>query len=152
MKKFIISILLLAGAAALAFFLIPRFFSEEEPAEPEEVPQEINFTLLETERLAVLPGELEAEKGEEFLVVRLSGINNDVDIRQYNQFYFTFADDEGEEYSNALNTRIDALSHGELAPGAVIRGSIVFVVPEDAKGELVITDELDQEILRIPIS
>lgn len=152
MKKFIISILLIAGAAALAFFLIPRLFPAEEPVEPKEVPQEINYTLLSTERLTILPGELEAEKGEEFLVIRLSGTNNDVDIRAYNQFFFTFSDEEGDEYKNALNTRMDALSHGEVAPGAVIRGSIVFTVPKDAAGELVITDEQGQEVLRIPIS
>lgn len=141
MKKFII-LLILAIVLGSGLYFVYDQFTPKQIAEPiKEIPKEINFTVTGFEHPTELPGNVDADSGNEFLVVKLSGVNNDVVNRFYNVFYFRVVDEDGKKYENSINTTTDALTYGELAPGETVRGSIVFEVPKGSKGKIFLSDE-----------
>lgn len=112
---------------------------------------EIIYTVTEVERLEELPDEMEPDAGNEFLLLTIYGENFDVLSRNYNVFYFTIKDESGKSYNNSINTDNHAFSYGELEPGGNFTGTIVFEIPKNSKGDLVITDEDFNEIQSIEV-
>lgn len=152
MKKVIITLLVLLLIGAGAYFAYTKLAGNEKEANKEVVyPNEIVYSITNVERVSELPDNNSTKTGNEFLVLTVYGENHDQSARKYNVFYFTFTDINGKTYENSLNTRHNAITFGELATGGNFTGTVVFEIPKDTTGHLVITDENFQEIQKIEI-
>ena len=140
MKKFIIFLLIIIIGIGV-FLGIKSFIGKKEPTVTVDKPKEIVYKLVSIERLNKLPGDIIAKNQTEWLVLKVFGQNFDLEKRLYNMYYFTFEDDAGNVIENSPNSLTDAISFGELEPNATLSGTIVFKVPSDIKGKLIITDE-----------
>lgn len=151
MKKFLIALIIVVVIGAGAFFLINKFEGNSDDSKEVVFPKEIVYTLNNTERTGELPDKLLPKTGNEFLVLTLYGENHDQIKRKYNVFYFTFVDKTNKTFENNLNTKNNAVTFGELEPGASFTGSVVFEVSKASTGNLVITDENFKEVQKIEI-
>lgn len=149
MKKFIIFLLIIIIGIGV-FLGIKSFIGKKEPTVTVDKPKEIVYKLVSIERLNKLPGDIIAKNQTEWLVLKVFGQNYDLEKRLYNMYYFTFEDDEGNVIENSPNSLTDAILFGELEPNATLSGTIVFKVPSNIKGKLIITDEkfkMTQELI-----
>lgn len=151
MKKFLIALIIVVVIGVGAFFLINKFGGGSDDSKEVVFPEEIVYTLNNTERLTELPDNLLPKTGNEFLVLTIHGENHDQVIRKYNVFYLTFVDKDDKTFENSINTKNNAVVFGELEPGASFTGSVVFEVPKASIGNLLITDENFKEIQKIEI-
>jgi hypothetical protein len=140
MKKIFIFLLIIVIGVG-AFFGIKSFLKQEEPARTIEQPNEIVYKLVSIERLKELPGDITVNGTNEWLVVEVFGQNHDTVNRLFNMYYFTFEDEEGNIFENSPNSLNDAIIHGELVVDGTISGTIVFKVPAESVGKLIVTDE-----------
>lgn len=77
----------------------------------------------------------QADAGNEFLVVRLAYKNVSDEFQSVSGWLQTRVhDDEDYSYDQSLYGTGEALDGGEIAPGEVERGDVVYEVPEDATG------------------
>lgn len=78
----------------------------------------------------------EADDGNEFVVIEIGAKNKDPEefISFSSFFQISLRDSESYEYSQTIRGTGRRLSSGELAPGEVTRGDIVFEVPQEASG------------------
>ena len=150
MKKLFI-FLLIIGIVAGAFFGIKSLLNEEVPTKKIEQPKEIVYKLVSIERMKELPGDISVNGTNEWLVVKVFGQNHDTINRLFNMYYFTFEDEEGNIYENSPNSLNDAIIHGELLVDGTITGTIVFKVPAESVGRLIITDEKYKEVQELNI-
>ncbi len=150
MKKILI-FLIIIGIGVVGFIGIKSLFKENEPAKTVEQPKEIVYKLVSIERLKELPGDISVNGANEWLVVKVFGQNHDSINRLFNMYYFTFEDEDGNIYENSPNSLNDAIIYGELVADGTISGTIVFKVPTNSKGKLIITDEKYKEIQQLNI-
>lgn len=77
-----------------------------------------------------------ADVGNEFVVVDLAAKNksNEEFVSFSSLFQVTLRDSESYEYDQSITGSGGALASGELAPGEVTRGTIVFETPMDSSG------------------
>lgn len=150
MKKFFI-FLIIIGIGVGAFFGINNLLKVNDPAKLVEQPNEIVYKLVSIERLKELPGDISVNGSNEWLVVKVFGQNYDTINRLFNMYYFTFEDEEGNIYENSPNSLNDAIIHGELVVDGTISGTIVFKVPVESMGRLIITNEKYKEVQELNI-
>lgn len=120
----------------------------EEPTE-ESTPTTAEVALgdiIEGDRLALVAYNAErtteigsfsqADDGNEFVVIEMAAKNKDsTEFISFSSFFqVTLRDSESYEYNQSITGTENRLSSGELAPGEVTRGNIVFEVPQDASG------------------
>lgn len=154
MKKFLLILLLVLAVGGAAYFAVTTFFPKEQGVPAEETPAQIVYKITSVERTATLPGDLVPQSAaNEFLVLKVKGANYDIKTRPYNVFYFTFTDEAGNVYQNALNTLPDSLRYGTLDPDVnnPVAGSIVFEIPKKTSGKLIVTDEKNNPIQTITV-
>lgn len=152
MKKIIITIIILLLIGGGIYFAVTKLGSNNEEQTQEVVyPNEIVYSITNTERVDELPDDNSPGSGNEFLVLTIYGENHDQGTRKYNVFYLTFEDEDGNSYENSINTKSNSITYGELETNGTFTGTVVFEVEKGAKGNLVITDENFQEIQRIEI-
>jgi len=98
---------------------------------------QLSMVVRKTRRTTDLGPYTTPESGNEFLVVRLA-VKNDTDDRFVNfssLLQVRVTDDQDYAYEQAVTAQTDTpLVGGQLAPGEVIRGDLVFEVPSDAAG------------------
>ncbi|KAF0091227.1 MAG: hypothetical protein FD141_1016 [Fusobacteria bacterium] len=150
MRKIFI-FLLIIGIGVGTYFGIKSLSKQGEPAKTIEQPNEIVYKLVSIERLQELPGDISANGTNEWLVVKVFGQNHDTVNRLFNMYYFTFEDEEGNIYENNPNSLNDAIIYGELVVDGTISGTIVFKVPAESVGKLIITDEEYIEVQELNI-
>lgn len=141
MKRFLFVLFLLVVFSTAAYVAYGNLSDGNDPTLSTDVPKEINYRISRIERVNSLPGDLRPGSGNEFMVVTVTGQNNDTINRLYNVFYFSFEDEDGVFIENGINTRSDAMVHGELIPGASVTASVVFEIERGMKGILQISDE-----------
>ncbi|UTF53256.1 DUF4352 domain-containing protein [Natronosalvus rutilus] len=92
--------------------------------------------VVEGARLTDSLGEFtEAETGSEFLVVRIAYKNTSEEFHTVSGLLSTrVRDDESYTYDQSFYGTAEALNDGQIAPGEVERGDLVYEVPEDASG------------------
>lgn len=78
----------------------------------------------------------EADPGNEFVVVRMAvkNITQDTYLGFSSVFQTTLRDDEDYAYDPTFAVTDQTLASGQLVPGEVTRGDVVFEVPEGASG------------------
>lgn len=88
-----------------------------------------------------------ADEGNEFVVVELAVKNKASDefINFSSFLQVTVRDSASTEYDQTITGSENALEGGELAPGEVTRGALVFEVPKDASG-LTLHVDLDESL------
>lgn len=150
MKKIII-FLLIIGIGVGAFFGIKSLLKDKEPSKTIEQPNEIVYKLVSIDRLNELPSDITADGTNEWLVVKVFGQNYDTVNRLFNMYYFTFEDEEGTIYENSPNSLNDSITFGDLLVDGTITGTIVFKVPVDSMGNLIITDEKYNQVQELKI-
>ena len=113
--------------------------------------------VVEGDRLALVVYDIErtteigefvtADAGNEFIVVDLAAKNkSENEYISFSSFLQTsLRDSESYEYDQTITGSDNALSSGELVPGEVTRGVIVFEVPEGSSG-LTLRVDFDESI------
>ncbi|AQL42016.1 hypothetical protein BV210_04465 [Halorientalis sp. IM1011] len=89
-----------------------------------------------------------ADEGNEFVVVEMAAKNRtSEEFMNFSSFLqVSLHDDEDYEYDQTITGSGGSLDSGELAPGEVTRGTLVFEVPEGTSG-LALHVDLDQSII-----
>ena len=89
----------------------------------------------------------QADSGNEFVVVDMAAKNkSETEYVQFSSFLqLSLRDDESYEYDETITGAENTLDSGELAPGEVTRGVLVFEVPQGASG-LSLSIDLDESI------
>lgn len=141
---------------------------DDTPAETDDTPTETTQSgprqvkaalgeVVEGDRLALVAYDVErttsvsqfvsADAGNEFVVVDMAAKNKaDSEFVRFTSFLqMTLRDGEDYEYDQAITGIDNALDSGELAPGEVTRGYVVFEVPQDASA-LTLEADLDESI------
>lgn len=97
---------------------------------------QLSMVVREVSRTSQLGEYQQADPGNEFVVVRLAVKNTTQDqFINFSGFLQTAVQDsEGYSYTQTLATTGQSLNGGQLAPGEVDRGDIVYEVPADATG------------------
>lgn len=79
----------------------------------------------------------EADSGNEYVVVRVAVKNTSDQYLSFSEFLQTrIRDDEGYSYRTAFAVTNNSMSGGQLVPGEVERGDLVFEVPTDSTGRV----------------
>ncbi|ELZ22339.1 hypothetical protein C475_17543 [Halosimplex carlsbadense 2-9-1] len=88
------------------------------------------------ERTTAIDEFTSADAGNEFVVVDMAAKNRSSEqfISFASLFQVTLRDSESYEYDQSITGSADALASGELAPGELTRGTIVFEVPRESSG------------------
>lgn len=88
------------------------------------------------ERTTAIGDYINADEGSEFVLVDIAAKNKSDDeyIRFSSFFQLTLRDSEAYEYDQEITGADNSLEGGELVPGEVTRGVVVFEVPTDATG------------------
>lgn len=125
---------------------------------PETVEAALN-DVVEGDRLALVVYGVErtteigqfvnADDGNEFVVLDVAAKNKDAEefISFSSFFQVTLRDSESYEYDQSITGIDNALDSGELAPGEVTRGYMVFEVPQSASG-LSLHVDLDESLFQ----
>lgn len=96
----------------------------------------LSLVVYAIERTTTIGEYTEADAGQEFVIVDMAAKNRASSeyIRFSSFLQLTLRDDESYEYDQTLTTAENALDSGELVPGEVTRGVVVFEVPEGTAG------------------
>ncbi|TLG73856.1 DUF4352 domain-containing protein [Culicoidibacter larvae] len=156
MKKIFIALTLVGALTLTAACGSGSTGSTEAPAAEEqkqEVPTELTYTVLSTERTKELTSFQTASDGKEYLVLTVEAVNNTEQDKAlpYNTFYFKFKNADGVELTQTMNTRDDSFKSGELAPGDRVQGTVVYEVAEGTGGKLIVTNAIFQTIEEIEV-
>ena len=103
----------------------------------------------DAERTTELGRFTRADAGNEFVVIEMAAKNKSSDeFISFSSFLqVTLRDSESYEYNRAITGIDNSLQSGELAPGEVTRGAIVFEVPEDTAG-LTLNVDLSESVFQ----
>ncbi|WP_255171416.1 DUF4352 domain-containing protein [Natrononativus amylolyticus] len=96
---------------------------------------DLELVVESAERVTELDEFTEADPGNEFVVVRLAYKNvSDDHISVSGLLQTRLRDDEDYSYDQSLFGTGESLNDGQVVPGEVERGDVVYEVPEDASG------------------
>lgn len=96
------------------------------------------MTLVSVDRKEQLSEYEKAKDGKIFIVASVLIENVGKKDVSYNPFYFKMIDAEKFEYEKGIVSDDNRLTSGELSEGGKTKGTVVFEVPNDAKGLVLI--------------